>query len=104
MKHEVRNGAKVLSFEGTEVAFVSAELPSKDRWTEFKLFMTDNGEWVLSTIGRSRVPGEKDRCWAVLTDDPSEWIDSISGNEMSRLAKKLLAQLADAYASSCECD
>jgi len=88
---EVRNGASAITFEGMKVAHVSAELPSKPRWTEFDLYLTTFGEFVLQGVGRSRVPGETDRHWAVISEDPIDVLDSIVDNKASRLAKRLLA-------------
>lgn len=89
---EVRNRGDVILFEGTKIAHVSAELPSKQRWTEFDLYLSSFGEFVLQGVGRSRVPGESDRHWSVISRDPLDVIDSIVGNEASRLAKRLLAE------------
>lgn len=89
---EVRNGASVIAFEGVKVAHVSAELPSKPRWSEFDLFITTHGEYVLQGVGRSRLPGESDRWWSVISQDPVDVLDSIVGQDVSRLAKKLIAE------------
>jgi hypothetical protein len=88
----VRNRAEVVAIDGIKVAFVTAELPSKPRWTEFSIYLTTHGEWVLQGVGRTRVPGETDRWWSIISTDPIDVIESIIGNDASRLAKKLLAQ------------
>lgn len=89
---EARNRSDVIFFEGIKIAHVSAELPSKPRWTEFDLFLSTEGEFVLQGVGRSRVAGESDRYWSVISRDPLDVLDSIVGNDVSRLAKKLLAE------------
>jgi|ERR1041385_8710359 len=88
---EVKNGDSVITFEGLKVAHVSAELPSKPRWSEFDLYITLHGEYVLQGVGKSRVPGEQDRWWAVISQDPVDVLDSIVGSDVSRLAKRLIA-------------
>lgn len=102
MPHEVvGQKGEVFRFEGEKVAFVSAELPLKERWTELTLYLTDDGSWLLHGVGRSRVPGETDRHWIVLTQDTSEWLDAVIGKDASRLAKKLLAESFE-YLQSCD--
>jgi len=91
MAFEVRNGESTLTFEGVKVAHVSAELPSKPRWSEFDLYVTSYGEFVLQGVGRSRIPGESDRAWTVISQDPVDVLDSIVGADVSRLAKRLIA-------------
>lgn len=102
MAHEVvAQKGEILRFEGEKVAFVSAELPLKERWTELTLYLTDDGSWLLHGVGKTRVKGETDRHWVVLTQDPAEWLDSVIGNDASRLAKKLLAESFE-YLQSCD--
>jgi hypothetical protein len=88
---EVRNRESTIVFEGIKVAHVSAELPSKQRWSEFDLFISLHGEYVLQGVGRTRVPGESDRYWSVISQDPVDVLDSIVGADVSRLAKRLIA-------------
>jgi hypothetical protein len=90
---EVRNRDDTITFEGTRVAHVSAELPSKQRWSEFTIWLTNHGEFVLQGVGKSRVPGEEDRAWVVISQDPVDVLDAILANrDVSRLAKKLIAE------------
>lgn len=86
----VNSDGSVLKFTGELVSHVSAELPEKQRYTEFFLYLTDFDTWILQGVGRSKIKGEKDRFWYVVTSDPSDWLDKILGDETSRLAKKLL--------------
>lgn len=100
--HEVINSdGSVLRFTGELVAKVSAEIAEKPRWTEFELWLTSFNTWVLQGIGRSRVKGEKDRFWYVVTSDPADWLDKILGDDVSRLAKKLLR---DSFLYLRDCD
>lgn len=86
-----QSGSTITQFQGELIAHVSSELPSKDRWTEFDLFLSHpHSEWILQGIGRSRVPLETDRYWAVISKEPSEVLQAVLGNDVSRLAKKLL--------------
>lgn len=97
----INSDGSVLKFTGEIVAAVSAELPEKDRWTEFTLYLTDFNTWILQGVGRSRVKGEKDRHWYVVSSDPADFLDKILGEDVSRLAKKLLRD-AFSYLRDCE--
>lgn len=90
-----------LQFTGELVSHVSAELPEKDRWTEFTLYLTDFNTWILQGVGRSRIKGETDRYWYVVSSDPQDWLDKILGEDVSRLAKRLLR---DSFLFLKDCD
>lgn len=100
--YEVINadGSK-LQFTGELVAEVSAELPEKLRHTEFTLYLTDFNTWILQGVGKSKVKGESDRYWYVVSSDPADWLEKILGDDVSRLAKKLLR---DAFTFLRDCD
>lgn len=99
----INSDGSVLKFTGELVASVSAEIPEKVRWTEFQLYLTDFNTWILQGVGRSRVKGEKDRYWYVVTSDPADWLEKILGEDVSRLAKKLLKD-AFMYLRDCDTD
>lgn len=99
--YEVFNSEGSIRFTGELVAKVSAQLPEKDRWTEFELYLSDFDTWILQGIGRSKVKGEQDRYWYVISSDPADWLEKILGEDVSRLAKKLLR---DAFAYLKDCD
>lgn len=101
MYEVINSDGHKLQFDGELVAEVSAELPEKERWTEFRLYLTDFNTWILQGVGRTRVPGEKDRMWYVVSSDPGDFIDKIVGDDASRLAKRLLR---DAFQFLRECD
>lgn len=86
----INSDGSVLKFTGELIARVSSEIPEKERYTEFMLFLTDFNTWILQGVGRSKVKGEKDRYWYVVTSDPADFLDKILGDDVSRLAKKLL--------------
>lgn len=93
----------ITQFEGELIAHVSSELPTKERWTEFDLFLSfPDNVWILQGIGRSKIEGETDRYWSVVSDDPADVLQSILGSDVSRLAKKLLAS-AFTNLKDCEC-
>jgi hypothetical protein len=98
-----QTGNSIVQFDGEHVAHVSSELPSKERHTEFDLFLSSHDEWILQGIGRTKVEGETDRYWAVVSDDPADILQSILGQDVSRLAKKLLTTALN-HLADCVCD
>ena len=49
----VRDGSRLISFEGRLLSTVSSERPGTPRWTEMRLFRTVGGSYVLEKVGRS---------------------------------------------------
>jgi hypothetical protein len=50
---EVRDGERILRFEGEAIASSSSKRVGAHRWIEFNLFKTQGGHYVLSRIGHS---------------------------------------------------
>lgn len=86
-----RNHDTITQFSGELIAHVSSELSVKDRHTEFDIFLTDDDIWVLQGVGRTKIDSEVDRYWSIVSKDVSDLLQGVLGNEVSRLAKKLLA-------------
>ena len=53
--YEVRNGNRVMRFEGRHLANSSSKRPGSPRWIEFDLYKTEGGKYVLSRVGVSHV-------------------------------------------------
>ena len=87
-----QNGTTITQFAGDLISHVSSELSVKDRWTEFDLFLTEDDIWILQGIGRTKLDGESDRYWAITSKDPADILQGIIGNDVSRLAKRLIAE------------
>lgn len=51
--HTVRDGTRLLRFEGTKLSESSSRIAEKPRWVEFKLYKTLKGTYVLSRAGMS---------------------------------------------------
>lgn len=67
--HQVRDGSRLLTFEGELIASISSEKDDSARWTEMSLYRTAGGSYVLEKVGRSvvtHVPG----CPEILGDIP----------------------------------
>lgn len=54
-EHEVRDGDRVLKFNGELLAESTSRRSGQYRWIEFKLYRTKAGAYVLSRIGNSIV-------------------------------------------------
>ncbi len=53
--YQVRDGSRIMEFDGACLAIISSRRPSSPRWTELELYKTDTGKYVLAKIGRSVV-------------------------------------------------
>jgi hypothetical protein len=51
----VQDGSRKITFEGDLIASVSSVGPSKPRWSEYRLYKTISGTYVLEKVGRSIV-------------------------------------------------
>lgn len=67
MEHVVpRDGEPDLRFKGTLLASAAPEFFGQDRWREYRVYRTAAGIYVFSKIGRSLMPGERDKFEAEL--------------------------------------
>lgn len=53
MTYEVRDGSRVLQFNGKMLAESSSWRRNSYRWIEFRLYKTENGSYILSRVGVS---------------------------------------------------
>jgi hypothetical protein len=52
----VKDGQRILQFEGEEIGFSSSKRRDADRWIEFTLYRTDeNKQYILSRVGFSKL-------------------------------------------------
>lgn len=63
--------------EGELLAFASSRQGEARRWTELSVYRTDSGRWVLAGNGRSIIPGEVDRPWTKVFEDPAPLIEAL---------------------------
>jgi hypothetical protein len=66
---QVRDGHRLLTFDGQLLAAVSSRDGEKDRWTEMRVYQTNGGSYILEKVGRSvrlHMPG----CDDILKDLP----------------------------------
>lgn len=52
---QVRDGARLITFEGMQLGHVSSRRSGVPRWTEMTVWITDGGSYVLEKVGRSVV-------------------------------------------------
>ena len=55
MQYEVQDGSRMLTFEGELLGSVTSQRPSSPRWSEYRLYKTVGGVYVLEKVGRSIV-------------------------------------------------
>jgi len=68
MTYQVRDGARLLSFEGELLGTISSRR-GDPRWTEMTLYRTAKGQYILEKVGRSvmmHMPG----CSEIIGDIP----------------------------------
>lgn len=68
-KYQVRDGSRLLTFDGELLGRISSQRPNVPRWTEMSIYKTVGGSYVLEKVGRSIVthmPG----CSEVFSDLP----------------------------------
>lgn len=62
---------------GELLAETTTEEPTKTWWTEYKVYKTITGKYVIATYGFSRKPGDKTRVNIITTTDPSTVRDAL---------------------------
>lgn len=68
-EYQVRDGSRLLTFEGQRLGHISSRRPGIARWTEMTVYKTVGGSYVLEKVGRSILthsPG----CSAILSELP----------------------------------
>lgn len=66
---QVRDGNRLLTFDGHLLASISSRTDERDRWTEMRVYQTAGGSYILEKVGRSmrlHMPG----CADILKDLP----------------------------------
>lgn len=53
--HEVKDGSRILQFNGKLLGSSSSWRRGSFRWIEFKLYKTENGSYILSRVGVSLI-------------------------------------------------
>jgi hypothetical protein len=53
--YEVKDGSRILQFEGRLLGESSSWRTGSTRWIEFKLYRTESGSYILSRVGASLV-------------------------------------------------
>lgn len=86
--HQVRDGNRVLQFEGELLAQSSSRQLGQYRWVEFELYRTKSGSYILGRIGQTR-----------LFHDPSCAIV-----QRNHLKTSSIDELTDDHVSCTECD
>jgi hypothetical protein len=54
-KFRVRDGSRMVAFEGTRLAYVTSQKPDSLRWTEMDIYRTTGGRFIAHRVGVSCV-------------------------------------------------
>lgn len=78
----VRDGNRVYTFPGWQIAYASSERPGVPRWSELTMFVTLTGEYYLQKVGRTTVAHQPD-CRFVNHRMPS-WLEALEEGKVHR--------------------
>ena len=53
--YEVKDGSRILQFDGKLLGESSSQTPDSTRWIEFRMYKTESGSYILSRVGVSLV-------------------------------------------------
>jgi len=97
----VMDEERVIAFEGELLGEASSQRGDKDRWFELRIYRTQAGAYIVSGIGKSRVPGETDLCWVKIVDAAEDVIRALQRTDgdgelrLTNVARKALDQAAE---------
>ena len=83
-QQRVRDGNRIYTFPGWQVAYSSSERPGVPRWSELTLYKTVSGEFYLQKVGRTTVAHRED-CRFVNHRMPA-WLDAHEEAKVRRTA------------------
>lgn len=88
------------------LGFGTSFYEDKDRWSEATVVRTALDNYFVAVVGKSELPGETDRHWAIFHEEPAELIRSLSRRWSARrgLPPYLLVALAAAAAEDAALD
>lgn len=96
-----RDGDCNLLFDGRLLGEATSRHHEQDRWFEARIFKTEGGTYVVGGAGKSVVPGETDRCWAVECASGAEVVAALQRVDddevryLTRTARDALTAAAD---------
>lgn len=94
MYHFEREGDVDLTFEGDVIADVSSEEPSKQFWTEHRIYKAvKTGKYVVETVGKAR-SGSPDRVSIIVADTPDAVREALKRRDTRRDSRPFLTVLA----------
>lgn len=99
---EVSSG-KDLAFSGRVAACGSSKRGGSTRWTEIRIYQTQDQRWVLEISGMSSREGEKNIVSAYPSDSPEELVERLHRPDeggtpyLSTPAKEALRQLEENF-------
>lgn len=73
-----RDGDRSLVFDGSRLGAGSSRRHEAPRWFQVEIFRTESGRYVVAGAGKSVLPGEVDRCWAVECETPQEVVKALT--------------------------
>ena len=101
-EYEIFKGRCSTTFEGDILSTTSSRRSaSQDRWTEYEIYRTVGGKYVIVIYGKSKIPSEKQKTNIIEATTPSGVLDALKfknreGNiYLTHTAEDALAAAAD---------
>jgi hypothetical protein len=97
----VLDDERVVAFEGWLLGAASSERSDKDRWFELSIYRTNAGAYIVSGVGKTRVPNEVDLAWCKILDRAEDVIRALQRTDgegelrLTNVARRALDQAAD---------
>src|SRR4051794_28044646 len=66
-----------IRFRGELIGGATSHRPGKERWIEMSVHRTEGGNFIVSGVGRTTIPGEVERFWAHVCEEPEGVVEAL---------------------------
>lgn len=74
MDHHYPGDESLILRDADLAGYSSSADGEKHRWSEASVWLTDSGNYFVAVVGKSSLPGEVDRHWAVFHTDADDLV------------------------------
>lgn len=90
---EIKQGRRITTITGELLCDVSSETPEKIQWTQYQIFRTSSGKYVVVTYGVSRLSKQRKKIKIDKDLEPDDVVDALMFN--SREGKIYLTKIGE---------
>lgn len=76
-RFEVKDGDRILRFNGVLIGEASSHKEGKPRWAHITIYRTEAGKYIVAGCGKTTVDGEHDKYWAQVCEQPEGVIQKL---------------------------